>query len=495
LWAHGARREAYEQLVAWHATAGAQPDAAARAAYLRAVAWWSPIWTGEAAPPAAAELVGPERCRFGCRASEALGDDDAERALLGSPFGARVTDPADAAAWAAIALRGALRGDGSWSQQLASRVELAKLDLHALPRIVRPTFARLMGVVGKREPAPTQAELDAATADERFVAAAERVVAGNPPAAVRATLGTALDRADARALLAIVEPTMPVATADARARVVARYVAGRTGAAGADDEAAFVELARAFDRDPAIAERLGREYVARSVDAALAHAAVGAAFEALGDPRLARIEWQAAADGDPGFAAGLAEAIARAGDGDAALVAVAAGAAGSGDPAPVLVLVAHALLDAKRPIEAIAAARSAIDLAGPEALAPALDVAIAASHVAKRDAQADSLLARRATLAPPLSLAALPFDDPTDAASAYDALGHSPTAGAEAARAWVAAAWNPRAVPLRVALLGALPATDPRRPTIIAELVELAGAPDGDFEAALRAARAVRVQR
>ncbi|HEX4454408.1 MAG TPA: hypothetical protein VH143_26285 [Kofleriaceae bacterium] len=495
LWAHGARREAYEQLVAWHAAAGPQSSAGARAAYLRALAWWSPIWSGESPAPSDAELVGPERCRFGCRARDALGDDEAERALLGSPLGARVTDPADAAAWAAIALRGALRGSGSWSQQLAARVDLGTLDLHALPRLVRPTFARLKGVTGKREPAPTAAELDAATADERFVAAAERVVIGSSPAAVRAALGESLDRADGRALLAIVEPIVPVAIAEARARAVARYVAGRTGAATTDDEAAFVELARAFDRDPAIAERLGRDYVARAVDASLAHAAVGAAFEALGDARVARAEWQAAVDGDPAFAAGLAEAIARAGDGDAALVAVAAGAAGSGDPAPVLVLVAHALLDAKRPIEALAAARSAIDLAGPEALAPALDVAIAASHVAKRDAQADSLLARRAKLAPPLALAVLPFDDPTDAGAALDALGHSPTAAAEAARAWVAAAWNPRDVGLRVALLGALPPGDPRKPTIVAELVELAGAPDGDFEAALRAARAVRAQR
>jgi hypothetical protein len=497
LWAHGARREAYEQLVAWHAAAATPPNAEARAAYLRALAWWSPIWSGESAPPADADLVGPERCRFGCRARDALGDVDAENALLGSPLGERVTDPADAAAWAAIALRGALRGGGSWSQQLVARVDLGKLDLHALPRVVSPTFARLMGVTGKREAAPTPAELDAATADERFVAAAERVVTGSSPAAVRAALGAALDRADARALLAIVEPTAPIALADARALAVARFVAGRTCAATADDEAAFVELAHAFDRDPAIAERLGREYVARSVDAALAHAAVGAAFAALGDPRIARAEWQAAVDGDPAFAAGLAEAIARAGDGDAALVAVAAGAAGSGDPAPVLVLVARALLDAKRPIEALAAARSAIDLAGPEALAPALDVAIAASHVAKRDAQADSLLARRAKLAPPLALATqrVPFDDPTDASAALDALGHSPTAAAEAARAWVAAAWNPRDVLLRVALLGALPPGDPRKPTIVAELVELAGAPDGDFEAALRAVRAVRVQK
>src|SRR6202044_805609 len=102
-----------------------------------------------------------------------------------------------------------------------------KLDLHALPRAVRPTFARVLGrtgAPGKREPAPTAAELAAATDDERLAAAAERVLTGTPPAAIRAALGAAIDRADARALFAIVEPTVPIALADARALAVARYV-------------------------------------------------------------------------------------------------------------------------------------------------------------------------------------------------------------------------------------------------------------------------------
>ncbi len=206
---------------------------------------------------------------------------------------------------------------------------------------------------------------------------------------------------------------------------------------------------------------------------------------------MARTEWQAAFDGDAAFATGLAEAIARAGDGDAALVAMAAAAAGSGDPAPVLVLVAHALLDAQHPVDALVAVRSAIDLAGPEALASALDVAITASRLAKRDAQADALVVKRARLAPPLVLVELPFDDPTDVAAALDELAHAPTAAATA-RAWVAAAWNPRDVELRAALLHAIPADDPRRPTLLAELVALAGDPDP--ERALAAAHAVRAR-
>jgi hypothetical protein len=483
LWTHGARREAYEQLAGWHAVTPPPRDETLQAAYLRAVAWWQPSWLGERPPPEPSERIGPERCRFGCEATSALGDPEAERALLGSPIGARTTDPAEAAALAAITLRGALRGDGPWWQLLASRVDLVKLDLHALPKPLRATFARL---VGKREPPPKPDELDHATDDVRLVAAAERVIAGAEPSKIRAMLGGSADSPDARALLAIAEPAAPLGFADARARSIARYVTARTGVAA---DAAFVALARAYDRDPAIAERLGRDFVAQAVDGALAHAAVGAAFEALGSARVAREQWQAAFDGDRSFATGLAEAIARDGDGDAALVAMASAAAYSGDPAPVLTLIAHALVDARRPVDALVAARSAIDLAGPEALAPALDVAIVASRLVKRDAQADGLVVQRARLAPPLVLVALPFDDPTDAAAALDELVHTPNAAATA-HAWVAAAWNPRDVELRAALLHALPADDPRRPTLYAELVELAGDPEP--ERALEAVRALR---
>ena len=397
----------------------------------------------------------------------------------------RTSDPAEAAALAAITLRGALRGDGPWWQLLSARVDLGKLDVHALPRGIRATFARL---VGKREPAPNAAELDHASDDVRLVAAAERALAGAQPSVVRAMLGPTADRADGRALLAVAEPAAPIGVADARALAVARYVAARTDVVA---DAAFIAIARAFDRDPAIAERLGRDFVAQASDAALAHAAVGAAFEALGDSHVARTEWQAAFDGDSAFAIGLAEAIARAGDGDAALVAMAAAAAGSGDPAPVLTLVAHALLDVQRPIDALVAVRSAIDLAGPEALAPALDLAIAASRLAKRDTQADALLVKRARLAPPVVVAESPFDDPTDVAATLDELVQTPTAPAMA-RAWVAAAWNPRDVVLRAALLRAMPIDDPRRPTLLAELVALAGDPDP--ERALQAVHAVRAR-
>ena len=61
--------------------------------------------------------------------------------------------------------------------------------------------------------------------------------------------------------------------------------------------------------------------------------------------------------------------------------------------------VARALDDVGHHVEALAAARSAIDLAGPETIAPALDVAIAASRALGRAAQVESLTAQRALVA------------------------------------------------------------------------------------------------
>ncbi|HEY5946056.1 MAG TPA: hypothetical protein VIV40_11225, partial [Kofleriaceae bacterium] len=140
LWSVGARRPAYDELAAWHAATKPPRDEALQAAYLRALAWWSPVWLGDVPPPPAEDLVGPGRCWFP---------------------GADCVPP---------------------------------VDETALP----------------------------------------------PTAAI---------------------------DADPRAAVAAHYAAAR--AAGVD-AALLLPIARAFARDPAIAERLGRDYVASSVDAAVA---------------------------------------------------------------------------------------------------------------------------------------------------------------------------------------------------------------------------------
>ncbi len=472
LWSAGARRAAWEELDAWHASKLADPELTT--AYLDARAWWQPIWSGEAPVPDAADLVGPERCRLvACRARDIAGDADAERAFVGSPH-PRIADPIDAAAVIAIALRDSVRTGEGFGRAIARHVDLVALagsdPQHPFPEVARQARAVFARLIGSAAPIPTDAEL--ATADERTAAAAARALAGLPigDSDVVAQLA-ASDTPDAPAADATasdVDDPLATAVAAAVARVLPR------GANGV----AIARIVAGYRRDPAIADRLARDAVAESDDAALGEALVGATFDALGDPARARTAWQAAVDAaaEPRFQAGLALAIARAGDGDAALVAATAAAAASGDPAVVWLAVARALAGVGKPVHAIEAARYAIELADAGVAIGALDVAAAASRVLGRDAQADAFAARRAKLSPEV---APNDDDPTDAIAAVAAYRRFQTA-TTIARLWVASRWSRADAASRVALLAALEPSDARRTVIRAELVRLAGGADAE---------------
>ena len=185
------------------------------------------------------------------------------------------------------------------------------------------------------------------------------------------------------------------------------------------------------------------------------------------------MEWQAAASACPevAFLRGLAEAAGRSGDGPAAVVFATRAAAASGDPAVVWVAVAAALVDGNRFPDALTAARSALELAGPEVLAQALDVATAASRAMGRNQQADALLAQRA------QIASREKADENEIRAALAAHRDRPTAST-VARLWVASRSAPRDVEVRATLLDELDGDDPRRTTIVDELLLLAGDPD-----------------
>lgn len=512
LWREGARRAAWDELAAWHAAAPPPRDRGLEDAYLAAARWWTPLdrpgptgtrpggVPGE--PPEGAHGAGPSgidepggamRCAFAaCAPREVAGDEAAERAYLRAPLPPPVRDPEDAAAVVVIALHQALRGEGSWGAAIAARVDLAAFaspaQRAALPAFVRPVIARLAGGAPEAEATPA----DGATPDQRLVIAARRALAG----AGAAELAGLVDGGPyGPALQAVVAPRAPFA-GDARAEAAARHAAGAvaggvTGGATGGAIDALRAIAAAFRRDPGIADRLARDAVAGATDAAAMHATIGALFDAIGDPARARAEWQAAVDAspEPRFLRGLAGAQARQGDADAALITATSAAAASGDPVVVWLAIAQSLAGAGRYVHALDAARSAIDLAGPDALPAALDAAIAASRALGRDRQAAQLAARRARIAP--AGGALGDRDPTDAAAALDAYRAAPerpAGDAAIARLWVAARWNPRDVDLRAALLAALPAGDPRRAVIAGELVDLAGDPDPEIG---RAAAAV----
>jgi tetratricopeptide (TPR) repeat protein len=235
----------------------------------------------------------------------------------------------------------------------------------------------------------------------------------------------------------------------------------------------------------AVADRRARDAISSSVDAAAASAAIGALFDALGDAKRARAAWQDAANAspEPAFLRGRAEAIARAGDGPAALVYGNEAAAAWGDPAVVWTSIAAGLLDTGRAVEAMEAARYALELAGPDELPRALDLAIEASRTLGRPAQADAMVLQRAQLAPRGRAA------DADAIAALAEHEARPTASTMA-RLWVVSRAHPRDLELRVALFDALGDGDPRRATIERELIELAG--DESSARAYAAASALR---
>jgi hypothetical protein len=477
LWEQGARRAAWDELSAWHTATRPPRNRELQYAYLTAARWWTPL---DRPPPAAEDLVGPVRCAFvPCALHEVAGENLLERAYVVAPLSPPTTDPDEAAALAVVTLHQALRGEVSWGAALAARVDLPAFadpkQLARLPRYAQPIFARLEG---RSAPIPS----DGATPDHRLVIAAERVLAGAGVAEIAPLIEGAPYADELRRVVATRAPFSGDAVAEAAARHAVLAVP-RT--ARADELRAIVV---AYLRDPAIGDRLARDAVARATDAAAMHATMAALFDALGDPARARAAWQAAVDSSPEplFVRGLAEACARQGDPDASLILATTAAAASGDPAVVWTSVARALAGAGKYVHALDAARSAIDLSGPETLAAALDVAISASQALGRDAQAAALAAQRARVAQGRG-ATLGDADPTDARAALDAYRRR-ASGSTIARMWVASRWNPRDVELRTALLAATPTDDARHAVIKGELVDLAGDRDPELRRAAVAA-------
>lgn len=480
LWSAGARRAAWEELDAWHGAAPPPRDPALQGAYLAARAWWFPY---DAPPPAAGELVGPERCRFaaaGCDPRAILGEEPAALAALVAAPSPRVTDAAQAAAWLSITLIQALRGEASWGAALAARVDVTAIPTPSLPRGARAAFARLTGRDDRRLD-------DGGGATGDLLAAAGRALGGAPIADVRAALGPLADTDEGHALLRIADDPPDFPGPRSHAAAAAAYARARVR--GGPPAPALQRLVDGYARDPAIADRLALDVIAEAADAAAAHAALGALFEALADPARSRAAWQAAADAspEPAFLRGYAEAVARAKDPDAALVHATTAAAASGDPAVVWTAISLILDGVGAHVHALEAARYAIDLAGADAIAGALDAAISASRALGRTAQADALAARRAALTPP---PAVPRDgDPTDASAALAAHRARPT-DTTTTRLWIATRWNPRDVAARAALRATLSPGDPRRRALEAELVSLAA--DRDPALARAAVAALR---
>ena len=490
LWGIGARRAAWEELSAWH-DATPRRDAELQSLYLVARSWWAPV---DAPPPSAAELVGAERCRHAPTTAACaprtlvraeVRDERAIAALVASST-PRTSDPDAAAGWLAITLLTTLHGETAWGRAFATRVDTGALATTAMPAELRPAFAALTGRAAEPGTAPTATTAPTTASIDRLVIAAGRALRGASFKELQAVLGELDTTDEGVALLRIVESPTAKPFAEPHAAAAVKHVRSRV--LHGPDAAALRPIVAAYRRDPAIADRLAGDVIATAADAAAAHAALGALFDALGDPGRARASWQAAVDASPEVAhlRGLADAMARGNDPDAALITATTAAAASGDPAVVWLAIARTLDHAGKPIHALEAARYAIDLAGPATLTAALDVAISASAALGRHDQVELLAARRAKLA----ITRPPHDnDPTDAASALAEYRRFASAST-VARMWVASRWNPREVAIRAALLAAVNADDPRRHVVVAELVELAA--DRDPEVGRAAVAALR---
>lgn len=474
LWEQGARRAAWEALDAWRSTTSVK-GGPIHDAYLRAFAWWNPV---DGRPPAQADRIGAERCRFAgadCDPVSALGGSQGERAaLVTAPLPAtRTTDPTAAAAWLALTLPQALRGEVAWGGAIAARVELSAIELSAVPPYAREAFAHL---TGRSATGPGDGALAELRPPERLVVAAGRVLDGATADHVRAALGELATTPEGVALLAMVSPTRAATPRLPLDTAVAAYVDAR------GEVLVLLDLViEAYRGDPGVSDRLARTLVQKSDDAAAAQSALGGLFEAIADPGRARTAWEAAValSPEPAFLRGLARAAARSGDPDAALIHGTTAAAAAGDPAAVWIELARALDGVRQHVHALEAARSAIDLAGLDTLPAALEIAAAASQALGRIEQAAGFHQRRARLGPAATSSSRDPGglDPTDAATALAAV-HTLASVSAIARLWVASRWNPRDVAIRSTLLGAIARNDPRRSVLVSELIALAADPD-----------------
>jgi tetratricopeptide (TPR) repeat protein len=331
--------------------------------------------------------------------------------------GWRSGDPA----WLVLAARAWLRGDAP-SYTAAVRAHFSGDDLGATPSWAHPTLLRLRG----GDAAAYRAALDDAVRDllgigrgARLVVAVELAQAGRSRAEIESALGD--DHGTlADALLA------RLASGADQAPDLAHAAAARALRGHADPRASIDDIANiaaAYLRDPAAADRAADDWIAKDVDVAARAPIAAALFAAMGDPARARALWQRAADASPGelrVVRGLALAAAATDDPDAAMIFATNEAAASGDAAPALVEIARALAAHGRYDHALELVHLALQLVPRDDAAPLYDLAIAWSRAEGKDAT--ELEAARAELpaAPTAAPEPPPGDLATEAALAAD---------------------------------------------------------------------------
>ncbi|HTJ43017.1 MAG TPA: hypothetical protein VL463_13025 [Kofleriaceae bacterium] len=447
LWEHGAKRAAVLALDAWAASGAHDPRAAQ--ALVEARAWW-----GEAVDARAAAAA-TDLCAIATAPGDRCALDDPATVTIvwrrAEAHAWRSNDPA----WLVLAARAWLRGD---TTSYLAAVD-AHFDPHSDVAWARPTVLRMTGA----SPADRDAALDAALADPkspRLVLAVEAAYLGRSPDRIETIVRADHDPLGDELLARVAEPAPPIVPDLAHA---AALHAARANPGLADE---LATIAAAYLREPALADRLAADWIARDVDVSARAPLAAELFAALGDPARARALWQRAADASPGevqLVRGLALAAAGTDDPDAAMILVTGAAAASGDAAPVLTDVARALAAHGRYDHALELLKLALQLVPDDDRAPLYDLAIAWSQAEGKDTTA--LAAARSADPPAPAPAKLP-DDPDELARL--------------------ARLSPRDLAVHEKLMR-LPAADPRRARARADLAAIAADPrvsDDDASAA-----------
>lgn len=241
--------------------------------------------------------------------------------------------------------------------------------------------------------------------------------------------------------------------------------------------AAIAAIARAFAREPAVADRLAREYAGGTVAAGARSPLLAALFAGLGDPVRA-LRWAEVAleesPAHPPYLFAVAAYAASSGDLARAEVHFTSAAAADGDPGASALAAARLFLALARPLEAVQMGRRALDLTAPGADIPVLEVLRAAATELGRAGDAAAITERLAA-----RTRALPAEVPALAGAATDrdwAIEQAAAAEPAAALALLreAAAWNPGDVAVRAALLDRLDPGDPEAAAVAAQLLAIA---------------------
>lgn len=400
----------------------------------------------------------------------------------------------DARAWAVLAIRGFLRGEGAATVWLREQVDVAQAsNLGEMLGAASPLFLRSVGRFEEARRA-LERELRASAGHsrqdgERLLLAFELAIHRHERAAeFGAAPSTAGPLSDDFATLARLRARVSVLPAILGEPRRGNWTERWSDGASVDPQ--LFAIAGAYFYEPALADRKAREYVEGHVYVGRRAPAVAVLFAALGDEARSIYWWERAVDLSPrhsGHLFELACAAARMGDLPRARVHFTATSVDSGDAGAAAARAGRWLIRLGHDLEAIHLAKIALSVTAPAERAALVRSTSAAMERLGRTREAvllsNTLPARRHRVSGGYRSGAT-LRDATDVEAALEWAGRKAGAGREGRDAMaVALAWNPGAERLQSALLSRVSIDEPLFDILVVNLfakLSAAGAPSGD---------------